>query len=110
MVLHHKYKNNFDYNFSMLILNSIKHYSNGCLLLHENESFHSRIADLHYSFYEDIATLATHLQENSGKLQCIVSGITVPTLNTIAFGQTQNPTLTDYADGVDTLQFMESLR
>ncbi len=110
IVLHHKYKNNFDYNFSMLILNKIKHFSNGCLLIHENESFHSRIADLHYSVYKDITNLAAHLNENAEQLQCVVTGMELPLLETVKFGETQTPTLSDYADGVNTLQFMELLR
>ncbi|MDA9280530.1 hypothetical protein N9Q09_02375 [Flavobacteriaceae bacterium] len=47
------------------------------------------------------------LTAKSDLLQCIVgpSGF----LNGIAFGTTQKPSLTDYADGVDTMNFILSL-
>ena len=46
---------------------------------------------------------AIFIAENKEKLQCVVSK------NDIPFGQTQNPNLWDYADGVDTIEFLKSL-
>ena len=47
IVLHDKYKNNFDYNYTLLILNKIKYEANGCILMTEETSLQSRIAQLH---------------------------------------------------------------
>jgi len=98
----HKYKNNYDYNLALLLLNSNTYLTNGSILLREEESLFSPISVLHYSFYQDEAALQTQLAGNED-LQCVVGQRYTP------FGQAQQPSLTDYADGVDTLQFMLSL-
>ncbi len=109
IVLHHKYKNNFDYNFTLLILNKIKHYSCGCLLLREGESLHSRIAGMHYEVYHDVEDLKTHFKEKAEEIQCIVSKKTIGDLPITPLGKSQEPSLTDYADGVDTMAFLTNL-
>lgn len=45
--------------------------------------------------------------KDKDKIQCIVNQKINP--NFIPFGQTQQPSLSDYADGVDTLQFLIEL-
>lgn len=109
LVLHHKFKNNFDYNFTLLILNKIKHYSNGCLLVHESELLYSRIASLHYHYYESIEQVTADLKAQKDEIQCIVSKDGVPGITTTELGKTQEPGLTDYADNVDTLSFLVNL-
>jgi len=109
IINHHKYKNNFDYNFSILILNKIIHYSNGCLLVHESELLHSRIASLHYEFYESTDQLLANLQQHQDDIQCLVADEPLGEFNTIPFGKTQEPSLTDYADNIDTMNFLVNL-
>jgi len=107
--LHNKWKNNFDYNFTLFILNKIPHYNNGCLLLTENSALQSRIASLNYEYYNDRYELEASLQSISDQIQCIVSAMSFPNLNTLAFGDTQHPGLKDYPDGVDVMQFLCNL-
>lgn len=99
---HHKYKNNYDYQLAILILNKQYYMTNGSIILHENPSLFSPISQLHYTFYKDEQAVAASLQTNAD-VQCIVGKKWLP------FGQAQQPGLTDYADGVDTLQFLLSL-
>jgi len=99
---HHKYRNNYDYNLALFLLNSSPYLTNGSLLVQEHKSLFSAISVLHYSYYEDAATLATSLLANPD-LQCLVGRDFTP------FGLAQQPSLTDYADGVDTLAFLRSL-
>lgn len=99
---HHKYKNNYDYNLALYLLNLSPYQTNDSVLLHENESLFSPLSVLHYGFYRDRAELETQLRENPD-LQCLVGRGAVP------FGQAQFPSLTDYADGVDTAAFLASL-
>lgn len=107
--LHNKWKNNFDYNFTLFILNKIPHYNNGCLLLTENSALQSRIASLNYEYYNDLYELEASLQSIADQIQCIVSAVSFPSLNTLAFGDTQHPGLKDYPDGVDVMQFLCNL-
>ncbi len=98
---HHKYKNNYDYNLTIQIMNNRFYMTNDSTLLVESESFFSPISQLNYGFYEDWDTLVNSLQAEEN-IQCI------PGLN-IPFGNAQNPGLMDYADAVDTVAFLLSL-
>ena len=101
MAEHHKYKNNFDYRLSLAILNNSYYMTNDCLLLLENESPFSPIAVQHYSFYDNRDDWFP-TGENAN-LQCIIGRHYLP------FGNTQLPKLTDYADGADTLKFLQTI-
>ena len=98
----HKYKNNYDYNLALLLLNNAPFKTNDNLLLHENESVFSPLSVLHYGMYRNREELEAQLAQNP-ELQCIVAA------DRIAFGQAQAPRLTDYADGVDTAAFFAAL-
>lgn len=95
---HNKYMNNYDYQRTLLLMNSIQHLSNDFVMLREHASIASPIATLHYEFWHDENVLNTHLKQNEEKIQCIVSKNN--------FGTAQHPTLSDYADGVDTMKFL----
>lgn len=101
-----KYKNNFDYNFTLLILNSIKYFSNGCILIHESKLIQSRIASLHFEYYLDEKDLQNKLEAYREEIQCVVSDQLVRDWKHIPLGGAQSPGLDDYADGVDTLAFL----
>lgn len=98
----HKYKNNYDYNLALLLLNNTPYMSTGALLLNEHESVFSAVSVLHYGFYDDAAVLQAELAANDD-LQCIVGKGLTP------FGTAQYPKLDDYADGVDTMAFLAGL-
>jgi len=106
IIEHNKYKNNFDYNFTLLILNSKKYFSNGCILIHENEAIQSRIASLHFEYFKDEDHLQKLLSNHQEEIQCVVSDQPVRGWNHIPLGDGQYPSLGDYADGVDTLRFL----
>ena len=102
MADHFKFKNNYDYNLSLLLLNNKFYMTNGTVLLTENEGLFSPISQVHYSFYDSIDEAAL-LQEQADNLQCLCSKQHIP------FGQAQQPGLSDFADGVDTMQFLTTL-
>lgn len=109
LVLHNKYKNNFDYNYAIYLLNKDHFYSNGCIVLKESEKIPSRIASLNYEFYSKIEDLEELLLEQKDDIQCMVSNMSFNKIHSIPFGSTQSPSLSDYADGVDTLSFLNKL-
>lgn len=104
---HAKYANNYDYNKAVYLMSEFKLLDNGFLLLKEDNGFGSPIATLFHEPYRDAENLRRTLHENEEQLQCIVSDGTVE--NSIAFGKTQHPRLWDYADGVNTLDFLIKL-
>lgn len=99
---HHKYKNNYDYNLAIQLLNKKFYMSNASILLVEETSLFSPISQLNYEFYTEPSVLITSLESNPA-IQCIVGNKFVP------FGQSQYPAINDYADGVDTMQFLVNL-
>lgn len=99
---HHKYKNNYDYNLALHLLNKKYYMTNGAILLIEDEAFFSPISQLNYEFYDDL-NVVTQSLKNHPDLQCSVGK------ENIFFGNSQNPAIDDYADGADTLNFLISL-
>jgi hypothetical protein len=99
---YHKYKNNFDYQLAMLIMNNKKYMSSGAVILAENTNLFSPVSQVNYEYYRNKKELLTHLKSNND-IQCIVCR------EEINFGNAQTPTLTDYSDGVDTMQFLKSV-
>lgn len=108
-VLNNKYKNNFDYNYAMLMLNKVPYKANGCIILTENEAITSRIASLHYEFYDKADNLVVEINRRAEEIECIVANMNLPNIKTIPFGKTQQPGLRDYVDGIDTMKFLINL-
>lgn len=98
----HHYKNNYDYNLTLHILNKKYYMTNGSVLLVENYSMFSPISQLNYEFYDDKKKLLDGLG-NSEDLQAIIAKDLTP------FGEGQRPTVNDYADNANTLDFLIKL-
>jgi hypothetical protein len=109
IVMHSKYKNNFDYNYALFVLNRTTYKANGCIILREDPSIQSRIATLHYEYYQDIESVSAEIQARTAEIQCVVAQPNVLNdIHTFGFGKAQQPALDDYADGVDTMSFLLS--
>ena len=98
---HHKYANNYEYQLSIMLLNKIYYMTNGSTLLTESLSAFSPIGVVHYETYGDTEKLAGMLKKQD--IQCTTGK------GFIGFGQAQSPGLFEYADGIDTMQFLLSL-
>lgn len=107
VIFYEKYSNNYDYNKAVFLMSNFKLLDNEFLTLKEDTSYASPISSVFYEYYEDIADLQKRLERESDQIQCVISNNLIP--NSISFGQTQQPKLWDYADNVDTLQFLISL-
>jgi len=99
-----KYANNYDYNKAVYLMSEFKLLENGFLILKEDSSYSSPIASLFYETYDSQEGLQEKLNEDVDKIQCIVADFELE--NEIAFGATQRPRLSDFADGVDTVDFL----
>jgi hypothetical protein len=106
---HHKYKNNLEYNYAIYLINSIPHINLGQLILKEDEAIPSRIGSLHYSYYADRVLLTEMLDRKREEIQCVLSLTPLEGWEHVAFGESQKPHLHQYADGVDTMEFLTSL-
>ena len=99
-----KYANNYDYNKAVYLMSEFKMLENGFLMIKEDESYASPIATLFYEHYDSLESLSEKLNQDSSKIQCIVSNQLSD--EHLPFGSTQTPKLEDYADGVDTVDFL----
>ncbi|WP_068597736.1 acyl-CoA reductase [Vaginella massiliensis] len=102
-----KYANNYDYNRAIYLLSKDEFYDNNFVLFKKDASLHSPLAVIHYELYDEVDAVLESLDSQHDDIQCIVSHL--PLKNGIAFGQTQKPNLDDYADNIDTLQFLVEL-
>jgi hypothetical protein len=84
-------------------MSSVKLLDNGFLLLKQDTQFSSPIGVLFYETYSTENQLKTRLEEEKENIQCIVGKHPLCEVN---FGEAQHPSLTDYADGVDTIEFL----
>ena len=102
---HHKYQNNYDYNKSILLVNAVHHYDTGFLLLTRSSALVSPISVLHYTEYGSEVALADQLTDAAAQTQCVVSAAG-RFAGSVPFGQAQAPGVADFADGVDTMEFL----
>jgi hypothetical protein len=102
---HNKYRNNYDYWKSIFMVTQIPVIDTGYILFKEDHSFKSRIAVVHFEFYSHFNNVLLALENNRDSIQCIVSCDSLP-CPTVLPGKAQQPALWDYADKVDTLDFL----
>ena len=100
--LYHKYKHIYDYQLALLMMGNKFYMTNESVVFAENESIFSPVSQVNYEYYDDAEALNEKLMVNKD-IQCIIgNGFT-------AFGTAQKPSLTDYADGIDTMTFVTAL-
>ncbi len=104
-VIHYeKYANNYDYNKAVFLMSNFQLLDNGFLTIKEDNSYASPISSVFYEYYDALPEVEKKLQKDSDQIQCIASNNLIK--NSIAFGQTQQPKLWDYADNIDTISFL----
>jgi hypothetical protein len=106
---HNKYMNNFDYQYSIALLNRETFFASDFIVLKQNKSIASAIATLHYEYYEDIEGVIKSLEEERESIQLVVSKEQRIDWPMVSLGKAQFPSLQDYADGVDTMEFLSNL-
>lgn len=101
---HNQYANNYDYNKAVYLMNKVDLLENGFILLKEDEGLHSPLGVLFYERYNDLASLEQKLAILDDQIQLIASDMEHPKFKKL--GQAQIPELWDYADGIDTIDFL----
>jgi len=101
---HHKFKNNYDYQLSLLLINGVPHLASENLLVKEDSQIASPIACLHYQQYKDDTFINDFLKNNEALIQCIVSNN--KNIGAVGFGESQLPGLKDFADNIDVMDFL----
>lgn len=103
IIQHNKYANNYDYQKAVHLLNNISLLDNNFVLLRETKELFSPLGMIHYHYYNSQGEVDEYLKLNENKIQASVGHGHIP------FGQAQSPQLLDYADGIDTMSFLQNL-
>ena len=107
VINHHKYANNYDYNRAIYLLNKENFWDNNFVMLRESQDLFGPLSVVNFSRYENFKEVEDFLQNHAEEIQCVVSDS--KTLeNAIPFGDAQNPSISTYADQVDTMEFLTS--
>lgn len=102
-----KYANNYDYNKAVFLMSNFAILDNGFLTIKQDSSYASPISSVFYEYYTDLQQVKEKLQADNEKIQCVVSNNLIE--DSLPFGTTQSPKLWNYADDVDTMNFLLSL-
>jgi len=94
------YNNDPDFNKAVYIVNRENFYDTGYLLLKEDIGISSPVSVLFYEYYDSPIAVKQHTELLKEKIQCLVGRHNIP------FGKAQWPHLWDYADGIDTIEFL----
>jgi hypothetical protein len=106
--LYSKYMNNYEYNKALFLINQTPHFDNGSVLLRQDAGFNTPVSVLHYQYYSGLDSVLSSIEINKALIQCVVSD-SEHIERSIPFGQTQYPSALDYADGLDTMEFLLSI-
>jgi hypothetical protein len=100
---HNKYMNNYDYHRALFLLDGISFLTNNFLIVRENAAYATPVSVVHYEYYANSEELEAKLASEKELIQCRVG------VNGLPFGSSQKPDILDYADGVDTMQWLLTL-
>lgn len=106
IINHNKYANNYDYNRAVYLLNQDKFWDNNFVMLKEDAQLFSPLSVINFSRYSSLDEVKDFIAENEENIQCIVAKNDLG-IDSIQFGEAQNPGLNTYADNVDTMKFLE---
>ena len=108
LINHNKYANNYEYHRAIYLMNQVTHFDNGFLILKPDDGLGSPVGVLFYQHYSNLEGAISYVDSQKESIQCVVSNNPqIP--NSIPLGTTQEPKLDDYADGIDTLDFLAKL-
>jgi hypothetical protein len=100
LIHHSRYASNYDFSKAIYLVNREKFIDTGFVLLKEDKELSSPVAVLYYEYYNSTDAIENLAENLKDKIQCICGK------NHIPFGKAQAPALWDYADGIDTLEFL----
>ncbi|MCI0522295.1 MAG: hypothetical protein L0Y37_01440 [Bacteroidales bacterium] len=97
---HHKYAVNYDHRKAVMIVNREPFTDTGFSLLSNDSSLTPPMAVVNYEFYDDIGNVNSTLDAQENMIQCVAGHGRIP------FGKSQQPELWDYADNIDTIEWI----
>lgn len=103
------YHNNYLQCRAMLAMRGIEFFDNGdAVFVRGAAEFPMALSRINIAEYDSMDEVVEWLSKNDDKLQCVVSSATVHH-RVVPFGQAQYPSLTDYPDDADVMEFLSAL-
>jgi len=104
---HSDYIDNYRYQKTLYKMNKVHFIDFHNLLLVESNEIESPVSVLYYQYYDHVNDVLSLLTKDSHHIQCVVSKDSA-IQDSISFGSAQQPTLYNFPDGVDVMQFIVS--
>ncbi len=108
LIDHNKYAQNYEYRRAIYLTAGQRFFDSGFFILKEERSPFSRISELNYEFFSSVENLNDRLKESINDTQVLI-GWELKDFSTCDYGESQQPGLEDFADNVDTMQFLADL-
>ena len=104
IVNHNKFYNNYNYQKIINTMNGELFIDGDYFLMKQSKEYAPPISVIYYDFYNEISDVEEAIKVNKNQIQCIVTNLQIE--NSIKFGEAQKPKLYQYADDIDTLDFL----
>ena len=104
IVNHNKFYNNYNYQKTINTMNGELFIDGDYFLMKQSKEYAPPISVIYYDFYNEILEVQEAVKVNKNQIQCIVTNLQIE--NSIKFGEAQKPKLYQYADDIDTLDFL----
>lgn len=103
VVRNKKYGNNYDYNRAIHLLSQQHLLDNGFVLLMESTELHPPLAMIYYHHYKSFEDVLSYITLKKEQIQCVVGNQFAP------FGSSQSPSISDFADGINTMEWLKNV-
>jgi len=98
-----KYANNYEYNRTIYLMATADFLDNNFLIIKPDNQIHAPISVVFYERYKNQEEVQAYLEKNKTEIQCVVGEGYIP------FGNSQSPVITDFADDINTMNFLVNL-
>lgn len=113
------YSNNYRQRRAIVAMNQVAHIDLGHSLLIEEREFPTAITQINFSRYSSLTSVVEWLSAHDEEIQCVACNDTAfinehattcpPLRRAIPVGTTQQPSLTDYPDALDVMEWLGNI-
>ncbi|MGK0388597.1 MAG: hypothetical protein ACI94Y_001327 [Maribacter sp.] len=103
------YKNNYDYQITILILNQAVYWNNGSMILAEKTALASPLSVLNFEYYNDVVDLENKINLIADNIENIVANSAFDNIKTVPYGSSLIPSLDDYENDINVVDFLKGI-
>lgn len=103
VINHNKYGNNYEYQRALYLLEKIPFLDNNFMMVTESAKLHAPAGLVYYETYPSLDAAEAWIKDHERDIQCVIGANHTP------FGYSQKPVISEFADHVNTLDFLLSL-